>query len=214
MVQDYFAGSSTPVPIQTPAAISADGCTPGVDILPYLGTLCVLLSALNTAGTTPTLDIKLQTATATNLVGTVTYAGTGNGRLTEVSGGADSVAETITVTFSTATAFAVSGSVTGSMGSGVVGTRFASPQISFFVSAGSAAFVNTDAFTVPMSARTYTDIPGAAFTRVTTVASIQRLAVESDGLGNYLRAALDIGGTASPAYAASIVMLALKQIAP
>jgi hypothetical protein len=155
--------------------------------------------------------VKLQTATDSNIVGTVTYSGTGNGKLTEVKGGADSVAENITVTFSSATAFAVSGSVTGSMGSGTVGTRFTCPQISFLVFAAATAFVNTDVFTVPMSARVYTDIPGAAFTGATTGAAFQRLNVETDGLGRYLRGAYTIGGTSTPAYTAGIAMLALKQ---
>lgn len=214
MSLDYFAGESSLVTLKTPASVTADGYTPGVDILPYSGALCILLAALKTAGTNPTMDIKLQTASDSKLVGTVSYTGTGNGKLTEVVGGADTIAEDITVTFSSATAFAVAGSVTGAIGTGTVGTRFTSPQFSCLVFAGSTAFVNTDAFTVPMSARTYTDITGAAFTRVTTGAGFQRLKVESDGLGRYLRAALDIGGTSNPAYDIGLAMLALKQNMP
>lgn len=212
MKQDAFAGAATLVTIKAPASVTADGYTPGVDLRPYDGALCVLLSALKTAGTDPTMDVKLQTANDTNLVGTVTYAGTGNGKLTEVEGGPDTVEEDITVTFSSATAFAVAGLVSGAIGNGTVGTRFTSQQISFLVFAGSSTdFVNGDAFTVPMSAREYTDITDAAFTQVTTGAGFQRLKVESDGLGRYMRGALNIGGTESPAYTIGLAMLALKQ---
>lgn len=82
------------------------------------------------------------------------FTGTGNGTISgpaagqSAIGGSASVAETITITFSSATAFAVSGSVTGSIGSGTVGTAFASDQINFTITAGDTDFVSGDAFTV------------------------------------------------------------------
>lgn len=85
------------------------------------------------------------------------YAGTGNGTLggpaagESVLGGSASVAETITITLSSATAFAVSGSVSGSIGSGTVGTVFSSTKINFLITAGGTAFVNGDKFTVAVA---------------------------------------------------------------
>ena len=54
----------------------------------------------------------------------VTWTGVGNGTLSGLIGTATTVLETITVTWTSATAFNVSGSVTGSMGSGTVHRRF------------------------------------------------------------------------------------------
>lgn len=211
MLSDYFAGASALATIKAPSAVAADGHSPGVDLAPFNGALAMLLSVANTAGTTPTMDVKLQQADDVDVVGAVSYSGTGNGTLTELWGGPDSVAENITVTFSSATDFAVAGSVTGAIGTGTVGTRFISPQLSFLAFAGTTAFVNTDAFTVTVSARSYADIAGATFTRATTGAGFQRLKIESDPLGRYLRAALDIGGTNNPAYTLGLALLGMKQ---
>jgi hypothetical protein len=79
------------------------------------------------------------------------YVGTGTGRMTLQIGTASSVQETITVTFSSATAFSVVGSVTGSLGSGTVGTAFTSSVIHFTIVAGGAAFVSADTITVVMT---------------------------------------------------------------
>lgn len=214
MTKEYFTLDASVAVVQAPASIAASGYSPGLDLKPYNDMLSVFLTSLNTAGALPTLAAKLQSAIASNLVGAITYAGTGNGRLTEVVGGPDAVAENITVTFSSATAFAVSGSVTGSMGAGVVGTKFSCPQISLIANVGATAFVNTDVFTVPMAARVYTDIPGAAFTGLTTGASIQAIGLEMDSIGRYLRAAYTIGGTVSPAYTVGVGMLAMLQGSP
>lgn len=46
---------------------------------------------------------------------------------------------------------------------------------------------------------TYTDIAGAAFTQVTTVAGIQKLALEIQATKKFVRAVVDVGGT-SPVY--------------
>jgi hypothetical protein len=208
---DYFAGGSTLSAPLDPVSITADQNTAGFDVTPYVGTVCFILAALNTAGTDPTLDVALESSNEENLIGTITYSGTGNGKLTEVWAGPDAIAENITVTFSSATAFAVAGAETGAIGTGTVGTRFTSPQLSFIAFAGSTAFVNTDAFTVPVSARTYEAVDGAAFETVEDGTGIQRLAVEVDSLGKYLRFALDISGTDNPAYTVGIGMLGMKQ---
>jgi hypothetical protein len=74
------------------------------------------------------------------------FAGAGNGTIA-AEGGSASVAEIITVTFTSATAFTVAGSVSGALGSGAVGTAFASTKANFTITAGSTAFSSGDVFT-------------------------------------------------------------------
>ena len=76
----------------------------------------------------------------------VTFAGTGNGAISAWAGGASSVSETFTITFTSATAFNVVGSVSGSIGSGTVGSTFTHAKLTFLISAGGTAFVAGDAF--------------------------------------------------------------------
>jgi hypothetical protein len=90
-----------------------------------------------------TLDTFL---TATGMALTPSFVGTGNGTIAAL-GGSASVAETITVTFSSATAFAVVGSVSGSLGTGTVGTAFTSTKANLTITAGGTAFISGDAFT-------------------------------------------------------------------
>ena len=84
--------------------------------------------------------------TSTGMALTPSFVGVGNGTISAL-GGSASVAETITVTFTSATAFGVVGSVSGSLGTGVVGTPFTSTKTNFTITAGGTAFVATDAFT-------------------------------------------------------------------
>lgn len=210
MKEDYFAGGSTEQIIKTPASVTADGNTAGIDVKNFKGECMVIASILNTAGTTPTMDIKIQAANDGDVIDTVDYTGTGNGTLTEVEGGPDAVAETITITFSNATTAAVSGSISGSLGNATVGTKFTSPQINFMLTAGSTAFVNLDAFTVGVLARTYADV--VAFTQVddSPAGSIQRKTFNIDEIGRYLRANLDIAGTNSPAFSVGIALYGMQ----
>lgn len=83
--------------------------------------------------------------TATGMALTPSFTGTGNGTI-DARGGSAGVTETITVTFTSATAFGVVGSVSGSLGTGVVGTPFTSTKANLTITAGSTAFVATDAF--------------------------------------------------------------------
>mgnify|MGYP001304100193 CR=1 FL=1 len=82
---------------------------------------------------------------------TPTYTGTGNGTISGVIGTAASVQETITVTLTGATTFDVSGSVTGSMGSGTVGTPFAHAKVAFTVNAGGTDWVSGDTISFVMT---------------------------------------------------------------
>lgn len=196
-----FTSQSTQATLRTPATLTATGNTAGLDVSAFRGPVMATLSSLNTAGSSPTLTIKLQHAPGGDIVTSVTPgSNTGNGTCTQVYGGADAVAENITITFSSATAFAVSGSVTGAMAAGTVGTLYSTAKIEFMITAGSAAFVNNDTIVIVTTARTYADVDGGAFTSLTTGASLQKLSINTDKLGPYLRLAYTLGGTVSPAY--------------
>ena len=196
-----FASGSTQTVVFTPAAVAANSNGAGVDINGYSGDAMVVLTGVKTAGTNPTLAVKLQHASDSDIVTSVTPgSNTGNGTFTQVYGGPDSVAENITITFSSATAFAVSGSVSSTMAAGTVGTLYSTPQVEFMVTAGSAAFINGDTCVIVTTARTYSDVSGGGFTGLTTTGSVQRLAVNADQLGRYLRLNFVIGGTVGPSY--------------
>lgn len=199
-------GESTLTTLQAPAEISADGNTAGVDCRSLYGQGALILTALNTAGTTPTMVIKLQGASEADVVTSVTAGtNTGTGRCTQVYGGPDAVAEDIVVTVkSGATTASVVGSVSGAMADATIGTLYQSAKVEFLLTQGGTAFVQNDAFTIVTTARTYADIAGATFTGLTTGASIQKKAINIDSLPRYLRAAYDIGGTDSPAYTIAI----------
>lgn len=84
--------------------------------------------------------------TSTGMALTPSFVGTGDGTI-DALGGSAGVAEVITVTFTTSTAFAVVGSISGAIGTGVVGTPFTSTKVNLTITAGGTAFVATDAFT-------------------------------------------------------------------
>lgn len=200
-------GDSTLTTLQAPAAISADGNTAGIDCRNLCGHGAILLTALNTAGTNPTLAIKLQGTQDADVVTSVTPgSNTGTGTCTQVYGGPDAVAENITLTFSNATTAAVVGSVSGARGNATVGTLFSDSTVEFMLTAGSAAFINGDTFVIVTTARTYADVDGGAFTSLSgaSQASIQKTALDFDKLPRFLRVNYDIGGTVSPAYTAAV----------
>ncbi len=166
--------------------------------------------ALNTAGTNPTLAIKLQQTADADVVTSVTPgSNTGNGTCTQVYGGPDAVAENITLTFSNATTAAVVGSVSGARGNATVGTLFSDAKVEFMLKAGSAAFINGDTIVIVTTARTYSDVPSGAFTGLTTGASIQKIGLDIDKLWRYVRVNYTIGGTVSPSYTLGIAMQSL-----
>lgn len=78
----------------------------------------------------------------------LTFAGTGTGVLTGYRGGASSIAETFTITASSATSFGVVGSTSGSIGTATVGTPFSHAKLAFTITAGGTAFVAGDVFTL------------------------------------------------------------------
>lgn len=84
--------------------------------------------------------------TATGMALAPSFIGTGDGTI-DAKGGSAGVAEVITVTFTSSTAFGVVGSVSGSLGTGVVGTPFTSTKANLTITAGGIAFVSGDVFT-------------------------------------------------------------------
>ena len=177
----------------------------GTDCKALSGQGAVFLVAKNTSGTNATLAAKLAHAQDGDVVTSVTAgSNTGTGTLTEVYGGPNSVAEDITVTFTSASAFGVSGATSGAMAAGTVGTAYSSAIISFTANAGGEAFINGDTFVIVTTARTYADVAGGGFTTLTTaniaaLTSVQIKPLDFDKLGRYLRPQVTLGGT-SPAF--------------
>lgn len=198
-------GDSTLTTLQLPASITADGNTAGVDCRNLIGQGAIILTARNTAGSSPTLALKLQGSADTNVVTSVTPGtNTGNGTCTQVRGGPDCVAETYTITFTSASAFGITGTVSGALAAGVVGTLYSTATIEFMITAGGTAWANNDTIVIIVTARTYADVAGGGFTSLTTVSKIEKKALNFDHLPRYLRMNYDIGGTVSPAYTLGI----------
>jgi len=143
---------------------------PASDLLPVNG---VAQTGVLATGTLTFNGNGVLTATTPPTVGTPTYAGTGNGTISALSGGASSVAETITMTATDATHFTVSGSVSGVLGTATAGTAFTAGQIGFTIAAGSTAFVAGDAFTVATAPGTLAKIPPIPITNFADGASNQ-----------------------------------------
>lgn len=188
------------------ASISATGNGAGVDVQKYRGTaLALLLSAAPSAGTNPTLAVKIQHAPELDCTGTITYSGTGTGKI-DCEAGPDPVVENVVLTATSATEFAVVGSVSGALGTLTAGTLFECAQIRAYVAVGATAFEVGDAFTVPTTARTWTDL--VSFTGLTSAAGAEKKTLNLDKAGRFLRAVKTIGGTDNPAYTACLTLLA------
>lgn len=86
------------------------------------------------------------------VAGSQSYNGIGDGVLSGITAASSQVKpQTISVTMTSATAFGVTGTVSGHIGSGVVGSPFNSTVVSFNLAAGAANFVSGDKFSFPMS---------------------------------------------------------------
>jgi flagellar hook protein FlgE len=143
---------------------------PPSDLLPIAG---VPQTGVLATGTLVFNGNGVLTATTTPTAGAPAYTGTGNGVMSAVTAGAASVAETITMTATSATTFSVSGSVSGALGTATVGTPFTSGQIGFTITAGSTAFVAGDKFTVATAPGTLAAIPAIPITNFADGASNQ-----------------------------------------
>jgi len=116
-----------------------------------------------------------------NLIGDVGGAGTptygaknvGNGTITGLGATGATVAQTITLTATSATQFSVVGSVSGNLGTATVGEAFTSPQLDFTLNAGSTAFAAGDTVTIPTTALTLGNVPAIAITGFADGASNQ-----------------------------------------
>jgi flagellar hook protein FlgE len=143
---------------------------PPSDLLPVAG---VPQTGVLATGTLTFNGNGVLTATTPPTTGVPAYKGTGNGVMSGVTGGAASVAETITMTATSATQFTVTGSVSGVLGTATVGTPFTSGQIGFTIAAGSTPFVAGDAFTVATAPGTLAKIPPIPITNFADGASNQ-----------------------------------------
>ena len=78
----------------------------------------------------------------------------GNGTITNLVPDTLAVPETFTISFTSPTAFAVTGTVSGPAGTGVVGSPFDNNRINFTIVAGTTLFAIGDAFDVVVSSET------------------------------------------------------------
>ena len=103
------------------------------------------------------------------------FTGVGNGAMTAMGTGQFVTNETWTISFTTATSFVVSGSVTGPTSAGVVDAHYDNQCISFLISAGSTAFAAGDEFTVVVQTITLPEPLGAndAAKRVAIATALQ-----------------------------------------
>lgn len=75
-------------------------------------------------------------------------ANTGNGKITNLVPDSLAVPETFTITFTSGTAFSVSGSVSGPSGTGIVNSPFDNNKINFSIISGNTGFGVGDEFTI------------------------------------------------------------------
>lgn len=202
-------GDATLTNIQAPASITATGNSAGIDALTFAGQGAIIMTSRNTAGTTPTLALKLQGSPDTDVVTSITpdSGNTGTGTCFDVVGGPDAVAETVNIKFTNATTADVVGSVSGALGTATVGERFTSARVAFDLVAGGTNFAQDDEIDIVTTARTYTDVAGGGFTGLTGTASTQKRNLNFDALPRFLRMAYTIGGTNSPAFTIAVVAL-------
>lgn len=201
---DYFAAASTAVPIVAPTEVSATGYSVGVDTSNFVGKAMLVTGIVNTAGTDPTLEVAFETSDAINVLdGDITFAGDGDGTLTQLYGGPATAEETITLTFTKATEATVAGSITGSIGTATVGEVFTSDYVTFLLTAGATPFAKDDEFSFDVLEQTYTAIDvDPVLTDDTAV--IARTVIDTDTCGQWIRAAMTIDGTDSPKFFAGV----------
>ncbi len=201
-----FPAAAVAVNLLPVAAIAATANGAGVDVQNYKGgAMAVLNVAAPSAGTNPTLAVKIQHSPEADCTGTITRTGTGTGKI-DCEAGPDPVEENVVFTATSATEFSVAGSVSGALGTLTVGTWFESAKIRAYIAAGATAFESGDTITVPTVPRVWADL--VAFTGLSSSASLQKKALDLDKAGRFLRAVKTIGGTNSPSYTGSLALLA------
>lgn len=94
---------------------------------------------------------KLDAETGSAAAAVADGGNTGNGTVDDIVATHDTVTETITIVFTSATEFDVDGSVTGALASGEIGEPYTSAVVGFEITAGGVAFVAGDEFTIAMT---------------------------------------------------------------
>ena len=94
-------------------------------------------------------------------VATAGGSNAGNGTVTGISADTLAVAETTTITFTSATAFTVTGSVSGSMPAGTTGVAYDNNRVNFTINPGSTPFATGDTFTLTTTSVTVSDVLGS-----------------------------------------------------
>jgi hypothetical protein len=79
--------------------------------------------------------------------------------------------------------------------------------------AGTLPTLDVKITTCATSGGSYTDVTGAAFTQVTTVAGVQTLTVDLDACKRYIKADWTIGGTVGPAFPFGVNFTGIKKYA-
>ena len=83
--------------------------------------------------------------------GSLSFSGLGNGTINSITAASSQVQpQTITITFTSASAFSVQGSVAGQLLNGAVGVPYAGPVVNFTITAGSIPFASGDKITFQM----------------------------------------------------------------
>jgi len=140
------------------------------------------------------------------LSSSLSYNGVGNGALSSVTVPNNTVKpEIISIVMTSSTNFTVSGSKSGYIGSGVVGTVFTSDKVSFTISAGSTQFVSGDNFSfstryvaTPVSGSVGNGVMSSLETRVLAVPEVWTVTMTS-------LTAFSVVGSVSGAQAAGVV---------
>jgi hypothetical protein len=103
------------------------------------------------------------------------YVGNGNGVMTQLNADVNAVAETWTITFTSASQFTVTGSQSGATASGIVGVGYDNNFINFTITAGSVPFTADDEFTITLFQVNQTNPLGAddAAKRVAIATALQ-----------------------------------------
>jgi phage tail sheath protein FI len=106
---------------------------------------------------------------------TASVGNTGNGQVVGLLPDALAVPETLTITFTSATAFTVNGTVSGASAAGVVNSPYDNNRVNFTIVPGSTAFAAGDEFTIAVSSVTISAPLGAndAAKRVAIVTALQ-----------------------------------------
>jgi hypothetical protein len=126
------------------------------------------------AGLTPFVAGDVYTFSV-GYVGTPGVGNVGDGSVAALTAGTLAVPETWTITFTSGTAYTVSGTVSGVQAPGVVGSPYDNNRINFTIVAGVTPFATGDEFTIAATAVTVVDPLGAndAARRVAIVTALQ-----------------------------------------